>query len=267
MFEERSTDSNIRLRFVAELRGHEERVRALCGVSMSPSLRSRSSALELLGLTGAASVLGLGGAKDLAGSLGEQLATCDRDLGPLFWIEFERWFSRLCDHLCAMLVNRHSPVNVPDMLQERARLEVQLGRATGPTLNTPSLSVSAGRRVLFVDDSPTTRAVVLATLADCGYIARVAADMRETAELLLDFEPELVITDVQMSGLEGDELCRRIKLTMRRLVPIVLYSSLPDAELAARAEAAGADAFVGKHHGIAELLRCVDSMFAEEVLF
>jgi len=76
-----------------------------------------------------------------------------------------------------------------------------------------------------------------------------------------------VVTDVQLPGLDGDELCRRIKLTMRRLVPIVLYSSLPDAELAARARAAGADGFVGKHHGMAELLRCVDSMFAEEVLF
>ncbi len=267
VFEERITDSNIRLRFVAELRSHEERVRTLVHAAMSPALQCRALSLELLGLTGEAAVLGVSEAKDLAGALGEMLATCDTDLGPAFWGAFELWFSRLCEHLCALLGNRRSTVTNSDLIQERARLEVRVRRASAVTVNTPSLSVAAGRRVLFIDDSPTTRAVVLATLADCGYTARVASDLKETAVMLLDFEPELVVADVQLPGIDGDELCRRIKQTTHRVVPVVLYSSLPDAELAARAKAAGADAFVGKHHGVADLLRCIDSMFAEAVLF
>jgi DNA-binding response OmpR family regulator len=101
------------------------------------------------------------------------------------------------------------------------------------------------------------------SIGEDGYEARAAADLRETAVLLLDFEPDIVVSDVHLAGIEGDHLCRQLKQSMRRLVPIVLYSSLPDSELAERARVAGADAYVVKHVGIAELIKRIDALLTD----
>ena len=111
------------------------------------------------------------------------------------------------------------------------------------------------------------RAALAARLLDRGYPVRTARSLTETARVLEEFDPEIVVTDVCMPNVEGDELCRRIKANMKRLVPVLLYSSLPEEQLAERARRAGADGYLCKMRGVEALIERLDELLAEEVLF
>jgi CheY-like chemotaxis protein len=106
-----------------------------------------------------------------------------------------------------------------------------------------------------------------ARLTDRGYPVRSARSLTETAQILAEFDPEIVVTDVRMPEVEGDELCKRIKSQMMRVVPVILYSGLPEEELAERARIANADAYVCKIRGIEGLIERMDELLSDEILF
>jgi DNA-binding NarL/FixJ family response regulator len=69
-----------------------------------------------------------------------------------------------------------------------------------------------------------------------------------------------VLTDVRMPEASGPELCRALKSRLDRLVPVLLFSSLPDPELGALADQCGADGFVSKHNGLGALRRQLEQV-------
>lgn len=79
---------------------------------------------------------------------------------------------------------------------------------------------------LVVDDEPAILRLVSMVLRDLGFETFTAKDA-ETAEALLETsKPDLVVTDVRLPGMDGVELCRRIK-SSRRLkdTPVLLMSA------------------------------------------
>jgi DNA-binding response OmpR family regulator len=116
----------------------------------------------------------------------------------------------------------------------------------------------------LIDDSATIRAALSARLTIRGHEVRAAGSLAETTKALAEFDPEFVISDVRMPDVEGDNLCRRIKVAMRRPIPVILYSSLPKRELSARAQAAGADGYVCKSEGIDALVRRMDELMMRQ---
>jgi diguanylate cyclase (GGDEF)-like protein len=86
---------------------------------------------------------------------------------------------------------------------------------------------------------------------------RTAASGREALELLAmaDAGIEVVLTDVHMPGLDGIELCRRIKADQRlRDVPVLILTGMADDGVLERAFAAGAHDFIPKPGNPPELL-------------
>lgn len=90
----------------------------------------------------------------------------------------------------------------------------------------------APAEILIVDDNPAMVRLLADLLEDEGY--RVATvDGGAVIELALATPPRLILLDVMMPGLDGPEVCRRLRGDPRtQVVPIVLVTALPPATLA-----------------------------------
>jgi two-component system KDP operon response regulator KdpE len=108
------------------------------------------------------------------------------------------------------------------------------------------------RRILVVDDEPQITRVLRASLSSQGYDIRVANDGETALEIMKDWTPELVITDLSMPQMDGSELCRRLRLSTK--IPIIVLSVRGEERTKVQALDAGADDYVTKPFGIEELL-------------
>ena len=117
------------------------------------------------------------------------------------------------------------------------------------------------RRILLLDDSPITLEMEKAVLEDRGYKVAVASNLLEFQAMLDQFQPEVILTDLMMPDISGKDIVRVLKQDFHtEKIPIILFSSRPDEELAPIAEAAGADGFLSKSHGIDRLGDLIDEL-------
>lgn len=108
--------------------------------------------------------------------------------------------------------------------------------------------------VLVVEDDPAVRYVLAELLGTLGH-GVVTAESAEKALALLDvISPDLVITDVHLGGMNGIELCARIKSDPRyELTPVVVLTAVADVDARVAGLAAGADDFFPKPVDFKEL--------------
>jgi len=106
--------------------------------------------------------------------------------------------------------------------------------------------------ILVVDDEPQITRVLKTTLSTQGYGVRTASDGDEAIQMMRDWTPDLVITDLRMPNLGGLELCRHIRAKSR--VPIIVLSVKGEERIKVEALDAGADDYVTKPFGVHELL-------------
>jgi response regulator NasT len=91
-----------------------------------------------------------------------------------------------------------------------------------------------------------------------------AAGGSEALTLIDTIEPDIVIMDLKMPQMDGITTTQRIREKLPT-IPIVLYTAYLDDAIAARAEAAGVTACIGKVEGIASLEREVSALCLELV--
>jgi two-component system, OmpR family, response regulator MprA len=108
--------------------------------------------------------------------------------------------------------------------------------------------------ILVVDDHPALRDALRIMLEDDGYRVSLAADGRTALALVAGDRPDLVLTDVEMPGMDGLELRRALALAGES-VPVMFMSGSVDAR--ALAAAHGAVAALTKPFSIDELLALV----------
>ncbi len=132
------------------------------------------------------------------------------------------------------------------------------------------MSVLAPQRrpvVFIVDDDKANRELLDARLEGLGYEVRQAKDGLEALALIEQEEPDLVLLDIEMPGLDGLAVCRRIKAhPLRRLVPVVLITALGDRDTHLRGIEAGADDFLTKPFDAKELLLRTRVLLRERAL-
>jgi two-component system KDP operon response regulator KdpE len=112
--------------------------------------------------------------------------------------------------------------------------------------------MSEHRRILVVDDEPQITRVLRPSLSSQGYDIRVANDGETALEIMKDWTPDLVITDLSMPNMDGLELCRRLRVSTQ--IPIIVLSVRGEEKTKVQALDAGADDYVTKPFGIEELL-------------
>ena len=101
--------------------------------------------------------------------------------------------------------------------------------------------------VLIVDDDLTARETLVAMLEGERYDLQVAKDGAQALQVLKEIQPDLILLDVMMPGMDGYEVCRRIRSTPELAeVPIILLTALDDRASLLRGIEAGADDFLSK---------------------
>ncbi len=103
------------------------------------------------------------------------------------------------------------------------------------------------RAILVVDDNPVNMKLIRVLLAGEGYEVRTASDATEALDILQAFRPGLILLDIQLPGIDGLELTRRLKSQpSTRDIPILgltAYAMKGDEE---RILAAGCDGYIPK---------------------
>ena len=117
------------------------------------------------------------------------------------------------------------------------------------------------KKILLLDDSTITLEMEKAVLEERGYKVAIASNLLEFQKELDAFQPEIILTDLMMPDISGKDIVRVLKQDFHtEKIPIILFSSKADDELAQIAEQAGADGFLSKSHGIEKLGDMVDEM-------
>ncbi len=118
-----------------------------------------------------------------------------------------------------------------------------------------------GEPILVVDDSPVNLRLARLLLSDEGYEVRTAGDATEALDVLEQFSPRLILMDLQMPGIDGFELTRRLKADpARRQIVIVALTAYAMKGDEARALAAGCDGYVAKPIDTRALPRLIASL-------
>jgi len=110
----------------------------------------------------------------------------------------------------------------------------------------------AQRNILVVDDESQVSRVLLTALSGYGYRVRTARDGDEALELMRQWTPNLVITDLSMPSMGGLELCRRIRSNSP--VPIIVLSACGEEKRKVEALDSGVDDYVTKPFNVNELV-------------
>jgi putative two-component system response regulator len=108
--------------------------------------------------------------------------------------------------------------------------------------------------VLVADDTESVRALFSQLLAFDGYDVILARDGDEALALAQRQRPDVLLLDVRMPGLDGLEVCRRVKSAPEtRLTPVILVTGIADANDRIEGIEAGADDFLTKPVNASEL--------------
>lgn len=107
-------------------------------------------------------------------------------------------------------------------------------------------------RILVVDDETQITRVLRTSLSAQAYEIRVANDGEMALEIMKDWSPNLIITDLAMPNLNGVQLCRQIRATSE--IPVIVLSVRGEERQKIEALDAGADDYVSKPFSMNELL-------------
>ncbi|MCE9553812.1 MAG: fused response regulator/phosphatase [Planctomycetes bacterium] len=127
---------------------------------------------------------------------------------------------------------------------------------------------AAVRNALIAEDSRIQAKFLEQVLVRAGFAVRVALDGEAALQLAREAKPDVVISDIEMPRMTGYELCRSLKQSPQlRDVPVVLLSTLADAEDIIRGLDAGADNYVTKPYDPKFLVARVESLLQTPLTF
>jgi adenylate cyclase len=111
-------------------------------------------------------------------------------------------------------------------------------------------------KVLLIDDSEVSLHFTAGVLTRAGFEVRSSTDVYELGSVLGGWRPDVILTDVDMPGVTGVELCRMLKASYETAhVPVVLFSALSPEELEVLARECEADGFLSKANGLDQVPR------------
>ncbi len=115
------------------------------------------------------------------------------------------------------------------------------------------------RELLVVDDEPPMRSALKRALELAGFSVELAADGREGLSAVASRNPDLVVLDVLMPGVDGLEVCRRLRASGDR-TPILMLTARDSVANRVEGLEAGADDYLVKPFALEELLARVRAL-------
>ena len=118
-------------------------------------------------------------------------------------------------------------------------------------------------RILLVDDELSMIKIVERRLGVEGYAVLTAMDGQEAMTKAQSEHPDLIILDLKLPLMDGDEVCRRLKQDPRcHEIPVILFTAKAQETDGQIARACGAEAYVRKPFHVQELLERVRTLLA-----
>ncbi len=110
----------------------------------------------------------------------------------------------------------------------------------------PREPLAVAKTIMTVDDSPSMRMLLRVALTDLGYSVVEAEDGVHALEKLDGFQPDLLITDINMPRMDGFGLIAEVRGQGRRSLPILVLTTESSDEKKQRARDAGATGWIVK---------------------
>ncbi|RWY50104.1 response regulator [Mucilaginibacter gilvus] len=118
------------------------------------------------------------------------------------------------------------------------------------------------KKILIVDDDPDILEILSLILSDTGYETMALAHGQTIFDDIRDFEPNLVLMDVMLAGMDGRAICKNIKENQfTSALPVILISGTHDLSDSLRLQGAPDD-FIAKPFELDYLLSKVAQQFS-----
>lgn len=126
-------------------------------------------------------------------------------------------------------------------------------------------SMSKGKTILVVDDSPTVRKLIAGKLEKCGHQVVCSSDGVEAMVQLEGMRPDLVLLDITMPRMDGYQVCKLIRSNVAtKDVPVVMISGKDGFFDKVRGRMAGTSGYITKPFGPETLMKAVESYLKAE---
>ena len=117
------------------------------------------------------------------------------------------------------------------------------------------------KEILIVDDEPSIVVPVQFLMQQQGYAVLVAEDGHDALDMIYKYQPDLVLLDIMLPGIDGHEVCEIVRLNPKlRDVKIIFLTAKGREVEIAKGLALGADAYITKPFSNAELVAKVKTV-------
>lgn len=126
-------------------------------------------------------------------------------------------------------------------------------------------TMSKGKTILVVDDSPTILKLIAGKLEKCGHDVFCSGNGEEAMERLQDLVPDLVLLDINMPKMDGYQVCKLIRAReTTKDIPVVMISGKDGFFDKVRGKMAGTSGYITKPFGPETLMKVVESYLKGE---
>ena len=115
-------------------------------------------------------------------------------------------------------------------------------------------------RILVVDDEPEVVAILTKSFSDAGYTVDAAAHGGDALIAVSQYQPDVVVLDILMEGLDGVQVLERIR-SLDPSIRVIMITGSTDATLKPTAMSMGAFAYVSKPVSLGHLHEAVAAAF------
>lgn len=119
------------------------------------------------------------------------------------------------------------------------------------------------KKILIVDDEPDILRATKVRLISFGYDVITAGNGEELFESIDKELPDLILLDLRLPGMSGDEICRKLKAYEKsKNIPVVIFTASNDLNTSAIVKQSGADGYLIKPFDPEELLATIKKFIA-----
>lgn len=118
--------------------------------------------------------------------------------------------------------------------------------------------VTMAKKILIVDDEPDILRAAKVRLMSFGYEVITAGDGNNIADLIKKDSPDLILLDLRLPRMDGDEICLMLKSDDKfKHIPVIIFTASSDFNTGKKVKESGANGYLIKPFDTEELLRTI----------
>jgi DNA-binding response OmpR family regulator len=121
-------------------------------------------------------------------------------------------------------------------------------------------------RIYVIDDDKDLLTVIKSLLLQKGFDVSIFSEWDDASRSVKEYEPQLILLDVFLSGIDGLQVCQKIKASpYTKHIPVLLFSAFPKFAESAIHDY-GADDFIAKPFEVGDLIKKVHAVLSKRTV-